>query len=123
MYFLSLVGVWLVSLTYASPSEDATFFKIHQATGYFEQFIAGVCPSGKRVAESLLNSIHNKRAEPSLNKKSNELRAIVESQRLPTVADVEGLRLSIHELMERQHLHHEQRWHDEVVDGCKKAKN
>lgn len=123
MSFIKWAVVLFSSLAVASPEPDSSFFKIHQATGFFEQFIGGNCPQGMKKAENLLNALDMQKTDATLIEKANGLRSMIGSKMRPTAADVEALRLSIHDLMERRNFHHGQRWHDQIVEECKMAKN
>jgi hypothetical protein len=103
----------------ASADDNAAFFKLHQATGFFEQFVAGGCSSGKTKAQSLLIALGKQKLDPDLHDQIRKLKRLVDSKVVPTVGDLEKFRLSIHQIMERKRFNHEQSWHDEVLAGCK----
>ena len=117
------IGLIFFSLAAFSSSASDSFFKIHQATGFFEQFIASRCPHGKKKAEQLLKAMDRNKTDVSLNEKALELSSLLDKGNPPTVTEVESFRLALHELMERKHFYHEARWHDQIVDECKVAKH
>src|SRR5689334_15645860 len=97
---------------------DEAYFKLHQATGYYEQYLAGHCASGKSKAFDLINQF-NGNDPKELNAKVIELKIFLKDESTP-VAKLESFRLSIHEMQKRLNLNHQTKWHDEVAKACKK---
>lgn len=119
---MTLVGLgfyFFATSAFASISMDAAFFKLHQATGFFEQYVAGHCPLGKESAVNALTSLENQRLNDEIMNKIGELRTKISGKMVPKVTDLESFRLSIHQMQERLKLRHEQRWHDEIVKECR----
>jgi hypothetical protein len=113
--FILLFSLWAGP---ANASVDGDYFKLHQATGFYEQYLGQRCPTGKAQALALLKSIES----PSpLQAKSQELSEKIAGGPKFSINDVEQFRLSIHELQEQKGFAHQARWHDDVVKECRKG--
>ena len=103
----------------ALSENNEAYFKLHQATGYYEQFVGKRCASGKEHARKLLESVSHQKIGPTLEAKVSQLNDWLSGNRNPAITALEAFRFSIHELQEQLNLHHEARWHDEIVAQCK----
>jgi hypothetical protein len=105
----------------AGRKTDQNYFKLHQATGFLEQYIAKRCPSGKTRAQKLLQSLNRLEMRPELAEKAKQLKELIQGS--PSVSDLEVFRLSLHDLQTHLQLEHSSRWHDEIVEQCKFAQS
>lgn len=116
--FHSLTLLIFAISVWALPNTDGAYFKLHQATGFFEQFTAGHCSIGKQKARALLIDLETVNSNPDLAGKSAQLMKMIGAEKIPTVAEIESFRLSIHEIQENMHLNHKSNWHEAVVSEC-----
>ena len=117
MIFLFL---FLSLFSFASTAENnSAYFKLHQATGFFEQYVAGNCPLGKGRALTLLKPLGSQKVDVEIKKRVNDLATKTSDKGSLQVTDLESFRLSIHQVQERLGLHHEEHWHNDLLKECK----
>lgn len=120
MTFIGRLSLYFfaISASAIAPT-DGPFFTLHQATGFFEQYLAGRCPIGKAKALSTLGSLEKPDRDSEVTRKISELMKMISGKTAHGVTDLESFRLSIHQMQERLGLHHERRWHDDITKECR----
>jgi len=106
--------------SYGSTNTDNDiYYKLHQATGFYEQYLSGHCSIGKKEALNFLNSLPNQKINLELSVKISGLKDKLKGEKKPSTYDLESFRLSIHEMQNNLSFIHQKKWHDDIVAECK----
>ena len=75
---MSLLLALLQSYSAWCASEDeTTYFNLHQATGFYEQYVTNRCPVGKDIALSLLREIDQRNIRIEIKMKVLQLNSMI----------------------------------------------